>query len=690
MQRTFCSRAFFALLLLVWFDLAAAQPTEEEDLALSYGDNSTVSIATGSQQAITRAPSSATVITSFDIKAMGATNLDAVLESVPGLHVSMSNIVMNPIYSFRGITTKYNPQVLMLVNGIPITNVFAGDRSRIWGGMPLENVARIEVIRGPGSALYGADAFSGVINVITKNASDISGTEYGVRIGSFNTRDAWIQHGGKLGVLDAAFYLGTSNTDGSRGIIQQDAQTTKDAFYNTKASLAPGPVSNLNRSIDARADLSYEAWRFRSGYQQRELGSGAGFAGALDPNARVSESRLYLDASYEKANWAPNWDVSGVAGYYDIKQSPANPAFMLFPPGAFGGAFPNGMIGNPGHSEQHTHASITAVYNGFTAHKIRMGTGFRVEDMYAVQETKNYGPTYAPLPQGVVDASGNPALVYLLPHKRNIRNLFVQDEWNFARDWMLTAGVRHDSYSDFGGTTNPRLALVWDVSYNIVVKAMHGTAFRAPSFTELYALNNPVTIGNASLKPETITTDELGFSWQPVSRLKTDLNLFRYHMRNIILPVTGSTYQNSGGQTGRGFEFEASYEAAGNLRLTGNVSVQHAKDAATGLDAGLAPHRHVFARVDWRFMSLWQLGTTVNNVSGRMREPGDTRPLIPDYTTVDLTLRREKFTNDWEVSAMARNLFNVDAREPTFKAVGMVADLPLPGRAFYVQFQHSL
>lgn len=681
---------------LIWSNSVAAQSSEEEELALIYGDNSTVSLATGGRQAISRAPASATVITSQDIKGMGATGMEQILSSVPGLHVSMSNIASGPIYSFRGVHTSHNPQVLMLVNGIPITNVFTGDRSQLWGGMPLENVARIEVIRGPGSALYGADAFSGVINVITKTAADIKGTEYGARIGSFNTKDAWIQHGGKLGVLDASFYLGAGKTDGQKGVFQQDAQTAWDNIYTTTASLAPGPVNAQNKSLDARMDLSYQAWRLRSGYQHRELGSGAGLAGALDPNARVAESRLYLDASYEQTNWLPGWDVSAVAGYYDIKSNPANPAFTLFPAGAFGGAYPNGMIGNPGHAEQHTLANVSAVYNGFEQHSLRMGAGYRLEDLYQTQEFKNFDANFVPL-GAVVNASGNPALVFLLPHKRNIGFVFIQDEYNFAQDWMLTAGVRHDRYSDFGGTTNPRIALVWDASYNMVFKAMHGTAFRAPSFTELYAINNPVTIGNASLQPETITTDELGFSWQPVDKLKTSLNYFQYRMRNIILPVTGTTYQNSGGQTGRGFEFEATFEADRNLRLTGNLSVQHSKDGATGQDVGMAPHQRLFARADWRFIPLWQLGITVNNVRGRMREPGDTRPLIPDYTTVDLTLRREKVAHSWELSIMARNLFNADAREPTFRSVGTtlpgvpvtLSDLPLPGRAFYLQLQHG-
>ena len=81
-----------------------------------------------------------------------------------------------------------------------------------------------------------------------------------------------------------------------------------------------------------------------------------------------------------------------------------------------------------------------------------------------------------------------------------------------------------------------------------------------------------------------------------------------------------------------------------------------------------------------------------------MREPGDTRAKIPDYTLVDLTVRRESIAGNWDVRAMVTNLFDRDAREPTFQSVGTtipgnpvtLSDLPLPGRAFYLQFQHKL
>jgi outer membrane receptor for ferrienterochelin and colicins len=664
---------------LVSIGTAAAQ-TSEEDLALVYGDKSNVSIATGSQQPISKAPSSATVITAQDIQAMGATDLDQVMESVPGVHVSMQHVALNPIYSFRGIFTKENPQVLMLVNGSPITNVFWGDRSQLWGGMPLENVERIEVIRGPGSALYGADAFSGVINVITKTSANINGAEYGVRGGSFNTSNAYVQYGGKLGALDSAFYLRAGNTDGSQGVILKDAVG------------ASGPLSTDRKAIDASADLSKDAWRFRAAYQERDVGIGAGLGGALDPNSRGHATRLYLDLNYDQANWAPNWDVSGVAGYYNIREH-GNPAYTLVPAGVIP-AFPNGMIGDPGHSEQHPHGSISAFYTGFEQHRVRIGTGFEVDDLYATTSQQNFTATFAPsgTPPMMMDVTGNSAVIYEMPHKRTVEYAFAQDEWSIAKDWTLTAGVRNDHYSDFGGTTNPRLALVWDAAYNLEVKAMHGTAFRAPSFSEMYSINNPVTIGSPNIKPEHIVSDELAFSWQQTTRLKSNLNFFHYRMSNIILPVGAApaVYQNAGDQTGRGVEWEETFDATSSLRLTGNYSWQHSIDDATGQDAGMAPHRHLFARSDWRFAPLWQFDTTVNHVADRMREPGDTRPQIPDYTTVDLTLRREKFAGDWNASAMVTNLFGSNALEPTFLSSGIPSDLPLPGRALYVQVQHKL
>jgi outer membrane receptor for ferrienterochelin and colicins len=685
-------KRLFLLLTTTLAVIAHAAPqTEEEDLALAYGDKSFISIASGSRQPVARAPSVATVITSEDIAAIGAADIDEVLETVPGLHVARSPINYNPVYIIRGISTQYNPQVLMLVNGIPITGVFVGDRSLIWGGMPVENIARIEVIRGPGSALYGADAFSGVINIITKTAADINSTELGLRAGSFNSRDGWVQHGGTWGGFDVAAYLRAGRTDGQRRIVAADSMTV----FGTP-SLAPGSVNLRRNAIDGRFDLSRDKWRLRTGYQQRNnVGTGVGVASTLDPSGRSFGRRVSTDLTYQDTNFAQDLDITAQASYlYITEQSD----LTLFPSGFPG--FPDGVIGNPYKWERHLRFNLSAAYTGMQKHKLRFGTGTQNDNLYRTQETKNFtlvlapGVGYVPAPLGsVMDVSDTAP--FLRPHSRRVNYIYVQDEWAFIKDWYLTAGLRRDHYSDFGNTTNPRVALVWETAYNLTTKLLYGRAFRPPSFAELYNINNPVGLGNPNLKPETNESTELAFIWQATGTVQANLNLFRYQMKDILRfvpdPSTGiSTAQNSGRQHGQGFEVELTWDASRTLRLTGNYAQEHSIDEASNQDAGNAPRQHVYARADWRFIPRWTLDTQLNYIADRKREPGDTRPPIANYHTVDITLRNQKQRNDWDFAVKVLNLFNADAREPSPSPGLIPYDLPLAGREWRIELSHQI
>ena len=143
--------------------------------------------ATGSMKPVHKAPSVSSVITAEDIEKMGAVTLDEVLETVPGLHVAPSSWNrLNSTFSIRGIHTGQNPEVLLMLDSIPITDNLSGSRPNFFK-ISVVNISRIEVIRGPGSAVYGADAFAGTINIITKDGQEIDGVSTGIRAGSFNT-----------------------------------------------------------------------------------------------------------------------------------------------------------------------------------------------------------------------------------------------------------------------------------------------------------------------------------------------------------------------------------------------------------------------------------------------------------------------------------------------------------------------
>jgi outer membrane receptor protein involved in Fe transport len=695
---------------------ALAMQSDEEALLLLYGSEEMITIATGRRQPVSKAPAVATVITAADIRAMGATDLDEVLETVAGLHVGRDPIGYNAVYALRGIFSFFNPQVLVLINDIPITNLFFGNRNLVWGGMPVESIARIEVIRGPGSAVYGADAFAGVINIITKTRDDIARPEIGVRRGSFDTWEAWGLYGGEWGGFDVALMLEYRDTEGHRRIIDADAQTQLDQLLPTNASLAPAPVNLMRETLDARVDVSRGDWRFRGGLQHRYGGNGAGVSQALDPTSRSASDRWNADLTYHNPQIAKEWDLRAQLSFLSTTQE-VKRDLILFPPGtllpigADGNInfldpvdfqfFPDGLIGNPEIFERHYRLGASAFYTGFESHLLRMGAGFNYGEIYKVRETKNYGidpATGEPLPPGspLVDVSGTP-YVFLHPDDRRNYYAFAQDVWSFADDWELTAGVRYDHYSDFGSTVNPRLALVWSTRRDLTSKLLYGRAFRAPSFAETRNINNPAVLGNPDLRPETIQTVELAFDYRPIHDLRFGLGLFHYRWDDIIefVPDPGATTrtaQNAGEQTGSGIELEIEWRPLTSLRLLGNYAFQRSRDEVTGEHAGYAPRHQAYLRSEWALRPNWLLTPQVTHIGTRARPAGDPRPDLEGYTTVDLTLRHRRVRDRWELAFSVRNLFDADAREPSPAGLppSIPNDLPLAGRSYFGELRYRL
>lgn len=677
----------------------AGLSSEEDELTMVYGDADSVSIATGNLQSLRRAPAVASVVTAADIAAMGATDLDHVLETVAGLHIARSPNSYTPLYIMRGVFSQYAPQVLVLQNGVPVTTLYTGNKGNLWGTFPVEHISRIEIIRGPGSALYGSDAFAGVINIITKGPAEAAGTEIGARLGSYQSRDAWVQHGSKLGPVEIAAFLRVGSTEGQHSILAADAQTRNDTLFGTHASLAPGGVNTGGDAVDLNLEATYGKWRARLGYKVRDKqGSGAGIASALDPVGTGRSDRVNSTLAWTDPQLTRDWGVGVSINTQSYVQK--LPGYVLLPAGARfpTGVFANGMIGAPETSERNTRLTAYADYSGFESHHVRLGVGHDDLDMYRTHEVRNfsYAPNGTPIPlPGLVDFSETAP--FLRPHHRRIDYIYAQDEWRVATDWSLTAGVRHDRYSDFGGTTNPRVALVWDASFDLTAKLLYGRAFRAPAFIEAYGESNPVSRGNPDLKPETDRTVEAAFAWQAHADAQVNLTLYRYTMGNIIRLVpnavagTGSTFANTGSQVGHGMELEGNWSVNRDLRLVGNYAWQRSIDKTTDTDAGYAPHHHLFARADWQFAGSYTLSPQLNWVANRKRAAGDLRAPIADYHTLDLTVSTRRGKNQWNFSAAVRNLFDADAREPSLApGLALPFDLPLAGRSFSIQASYKL
>jgi outer membrane cobalamin receptor len=687
-----------ALILLA--GMAASQVIDENEdidmdsLGLSLAElfDLEVTIATGVKQTVARAPAVTSVITAQDIERIGATTLDEILETVPGLHVEYAPYGSS-IFNIRGIYSLTNSQVLVLINGVPSKTMTYSSHSFLYS--PLVNaINRIEIIRGPGSAVYGADAFAGVINIITKTKKDIEGTETGVRLGSFDTKEVWALHGGHYGGFDVAWSLDYQSTDGHKEIIDVDAQTQYDELFNTQASHAPGPVNLQKRSFDAYLDISKGNWRLRSGFQGRyDVGDMAGAANALDPSASYWEKHFNMDLIYQNQELTNNWEITGQLSYFYNEWESQEQTW--FPAGAFGGAYPDGYIFDNGTKENHTRLNISSIYSGFKQHIIRLGAGYHYSDLFEVKHFTNVEPATG-LAIPYTDFSDT-AYTFIPEVDRDNWHVFLQDIWSLTSNIELTLGIRYDKYSDFGATTNPRLALMWQPRPNLTTKLLYGSAFRAPGIADQY-LNAPTFRGNPNVEPETIDTWELAFNYRATENLHLATNLFTYKWSDGIVYGPGETQgtfkiANLATQKGHGLEFETRWQITKAVGLLANYAFTKATNENTNHDAGNYPQHSAYLRTDWLIDPKWSVNTQLIWIGENKRSFGDPRTPVDDYTTVDLTLRYQETKGHWNFAASVQNLFDADARVPSSgpDADGMIAiphDLPLAGRHYWLEMRY--
>lgn len=668
----------------------------EEDLEDFYGDEDFVSIATGSKKLISKAPSVASVVTAADIDEMGARTLSEILDTIPGLHVALSSSPTNsPKFQIRGIATKHNPQALLLIDGTPITSMVRGDRHVVWGKFPVKSIARIEVIRGPGSAIYGANAFAGVINIITKNSDDIDQTQLGAGLGSFNSKEAWFVTKFSHNMLKAVLSGEFSQTDGHGAIIDWDAQSSLDALnISPPASFAPGSVNLGYKAYDVNFKVAYKALDIKLLYQDRSnIGTGQGVASAIDPNGKFASEKVLIDLNYQ---FELTDDIESYLSLSHFRSSQeVEDNLWLLPPGTLFGDFPDGLIGNPEWFEKTSIAKININYEGWSNHKIDVGIGYRNEDVYKVNEAKNFGPNLTPLGE-LVDVSDTDE-VFMPETGRHSHFIYMQGEFFLAPDWELTAGLRYDDYSDFGATTTPRLALVWTTSQKLTTKFLYGEAFRAPAFAETVVVNNPIALGNPNIKPETINTVEVAFNYKFSENLGLNLNIYKYKIKDLIdfIPDDSSTNktataQNQGELSGTGTEFEISYKINTQVKLLANYAYQKTTDITVNNDLGNSPNHQAYMRINWKVLNNLIVNAQMTYVGQQKRSDLDSRSPADAYINSVLSINYKDIIPEWDIRLTVNNIFNEDIREPspgpsaTSSAIAIPNDIPQAGRSFYV------
>ncbi len=616
-----------------------------------------VSIITATKRKISvrKAPAVATVVTAAEIRSMGARDIMDILKTVPGFGVSI-NPSGGYMFEVRGVRTAENEKVLFMIDGHRMNTPFWGSGTGEFNMLSVENIKQIEVIRGPGSALYGANAFVAAINIITKNADDTDGVEVTAAGGSFDTKKFSLVGGKSFEKFEIAGSIYNADSDGPRLTIDADR------FAGKPYSKTPGKTDCYLKQNEVFLKASYGDLTFTGQYFDKERGTYIGFGNALTDGSVYSHKNFWTELAYSRS--FTDKASAKFRIYYDRFEETDDSRIMVFPEGYPG--FPEGMFGCPSFKNRTVGTEIQSDLDLFKGNHLIAGFNYEYIEQYDVKRVANFNPwTAPPAPLGSaqdISSWGN----FNKDVTRKVWAVYLQDEWEIRENLNLTAGVRHDHYDDFGGTTNPRFGLVWNFLKDADLKLLYGQAFRSPSFQELYNDGNPSSIGDPNLQPEEIKTYEAALEYRLKNFHGISLTYFHNDIDNLITRDSGTParYLNKGGAKADGIEVGLSGKYSPDNWWKLSYTWQDAKDSDTDEDLPDVPSHRAGLSVNYGFTKYLDAHADILWTGERPRVSGDDRGDMPSYTTVDLTLIAKNFYKGFEIRGMVHNLFDEEYEDP--------------------------
>ena len=681
-------------------------------------DIQVVSAASGVEQKVSSAPATVTIINKEQWQALGATSLTEVLSTVAGVHVGQPKFFSyyNTSLTFRGLSGLASGRVKLLIDGQPFENMQVSGLH--WGFyMPLTGFSRVEVIKGSGSAVYGADAYAGIINLVSEQADVDSKAQdriefngdIGVRVGSFEDLDVFSQSHLQYGQhsLQIGFDYTRSSDDPDK-IAQTDVQGIFDSIYGTNASLAPGHFDQSYEVLKLLAKWQYDNWSVDYlNWRNFNIGIGVGAAQAVSEEGEMGNRFDRLTATYSVDDWLEgqlDFQYSYMGQVLDVNYD-VFPDGAVLPIGSDGNIssdfsivptlFTDGFIGKLRvHGITNT-ASVTHVAHTDENSFYRVHLGYE-KQTFKVNEAKNFGPGVLDGSQLVVDGQltdvTNTPFVFIENINRNFWFASIHHHWQFSDDIDISMGIRFDDYSDFGSTTNPRFSFLWQATDKLSVKLFAGTAFKAPTIGQLYSRNNPSTIGNRALKEERISTLELGnsFEYTVHDDLIIGLNLFRYKAKDLIvyqadIEVGGRVAQNVGEQFGVGGELTLKWKPLANVTIDSHYSYLSAEDGE-GSNIEALPNRMAYLGINWQISDKWGASISSKWVGARSRNASDSRADLSEYHLTTMSISCKELFDKFDGRLSAKNVFDVNATEPSDGTIAN--DLPLAGRQLLFELSH--
>ncbi len=699
----------------------------EDELAL-YTAVDTVALATRHDEKVQKAPAIAASYGRAQIRALGARTVHDVLDVIPGITVSRDVQGFHRT-AVRGL--RSDPEVAFLLNGQPLNNVYDG---RALANLPVENVERIEVIRGPGSALHGTGAFLGVVNIVTVGEDE--SLRAAASGGSFDTFSGHVGAHQKFGALSLFGDADVLNQTGYRKHIVEDSLEFETRRQRLRTPLDPSGVTNDRRLlVNVGAGARYETEAVgQVSLSLRLLDEDrAALVGLYDTVG--ADSDLHWTVLLGNAGWRKSFGerISAHARASYTLQSTTR-LFQLTPRDyeVAGEARAEGLLERTRATTYGLSADVGMDLQLFETNRLSVGLQVQQASLSSYAYETNH----------LLDENGNvaeylggsfrrPTEEFAWPQElaagvatsRTMAGLYVHDQWAIVDPLTVTAGFRVDAVqlptTDLDGNItgrafvpsfNPRAGIVWSVSDPLVLKLLYGRAFRAPTISELVEAVPDATYnqgrfrGNPAVDPATVDTLELGADLIQAAgdaRVRVRGNLFYEGFSNPIAAVDDSgnvvpLRNRAAGVRVFGAEGEARLEASDRAITWVNASWFRALDLEADLPLLTdVPQLRVNAGMSmpigaWlNFDLLVKIGVERRNNS-RTELEYLRRYRLPPYALMGAQLRTQKLFDHVEVTVSGHNLLDLDWTDDVPRPDRMRGAIPREGISGFLTVRGEL
>lgn len=578
---TAAARMRVAAILLISFTFSMSAQTvpagQIGEVTLFGEEQLKVQAATKTEIPISRAPSAVTVITAKQISESGARTVPDLLRLAGGVNVRWNP--MGPTVDVRGFgQNPFSNRVLLLIDGTPMNSGDTGGLplSPSFDFFPIQNIKRIEVVRGPGSSLYGENAYWGVINIVTLSGEDLSGGNVELFGGSRSTGNVSAQYGLRL---DWGSILGSVQLN--RSAFPVEFWLENESKYQATEIFAKGTFKDFQLSLYRHED---KLGGFSEPFPIPGLPPGAVFESVHE----ITQTLEMVTMKYQRAR-----EQAPVTFSADVSWTHRTGMHCA-------GCHASTQREEFGHEADHGYQAIGDFRAGLQmipGHEILVGLEARRLDRADHQHE---------LAQGGELVTGYDKLAY-----------YVQDQFNIGSNLRAVAGLRYDAKTDlFDSKISPRFALVYTPNDKLVVRGGYGTAFRFPTFSELFQESGFLTLStsfgaiplasfipNPGLRPEEIRTFEAGGEYQISPTVSAKVDLYNSRVKDFmtiaVIEVpppapSGLQFQNAPVNTTiRGGELELRANLTRNITGFANYAHQTQSDGGGQTEFVYAPQNKV-------------------------------------------------------------------------------------------------